>query len=138
MRTVILIGFDRSGTSYVAGMLERHPDVKYFCQPDNSSPLHRAQWEYWVPGDGDPASNRFLEELAGGRIDDEYVVSDWFKRYGCGEHELDPSAVNVIKSTKLHLKVHWIENFENIEVMAIARDPRATIASLVRNDFHRK
>jgi hypothetical protein len=138
MRVVVLIGFDRSGTSYVAGVLEEHPDVKYFCQPDNSSPLHRAQWEFWTPGDGDAASNHFLRELVGGRIDREYVVSDWFKRFGCGEYELDARRLNLVKSTKLHLKVRWLEQFPTIEVGAILRDPRASIASLVRNGFHEK
>lgn len=138
MRTVFLVGFDRSGTSFVAGMLERHPRVQYFCQPDNSSPLHRAQWEYWGAGDGDAASNRFRDALAAGRVDRDYVVSDWFRRFGCGEWELSRDAVNVIKSTKLHWKVRWLERVPAFEILAVLRDPRAAVASLVRNGFHEK
>ena len=136
MRVVFLIGFDRSGTSFIGGALERHPGVRYFCQPDSSSPLHRAQWEYWGPGDGDAASRRFLRRLTEGEVDRGYVVSDWFRRSGCGAYELDPAAANVVKSTKLHWKVRWLEKFPGVEVLAVVRDPRATVASLVRNDFH--
>ncbi|MGF1583594.1 MAG: hypothetical protein ACFCD0_30115 [Gemmataceae bacterium] len=136
MQIVIHVGFDRSGTSFIAGAIERHPQVRYFCQPDNSAALHRAQWEYWEVGGGDEASNRFLRELSAGRIDREYVVSDWFKKYGCGLYELRPDGINLVKTTKVHFKVRWLQQHHNIKVMAVIRDPRATIASLVRNDFH--
>jgi hypothetical protein len=135
-RIMIINGFDRSGTSYVGGVLEHHPDVKYFFQPDNGSPLHRRQWEYWEEGIYDERSYAFMKELGNGRINQDYIVSDWFKKYGCGEYNLDPQKLNLIKSTKLHLKVRWLRQFKHTEVMAIIRDPRATVASLVRNDFH--
>jgi len=135
-RVIFLVGFDRSGTSYIAGLLEHHPQVRYYCQPDNGSPLHRAQWEYWHPGDGDAASRRFLELLQAGRIDSSFVNNPWFGRTGCGKFSLDPKRVNVIKSTKLHLKVNWLQQFSGIELMAVIRDPRSVVASLVENDFH--
>ncbi len=135
-RIIFLVGFDRSGTSYISGLLEHHPQVQYYCQPDNGSPLHKAQWEYWNTDDGDAASRRFFQTLERGRIDRSFVNNPWFRRTGCGRFELDPQSVNVIKSTKLHLKIRWIRQFSQVEVLGVIRDPRSVVASLVKNDFH--
>ncbi len=133
MRTLVAVGFARSGTSFIGGVLASHPLVKYFCQPDHCSPLHHAQWEYWNCRDGDPASKQFFQGISEGRIDRDYIVSDWFRTAGCGEYQLGKQHVNFFSTTTLHAKIRWLQQYGGMELYAILRDPRAVVASLIRS-----
>ena len=138
MKLVILNGFDRSGTSYIGGLLSRHPRINYFFQPFSGTEVHRSQYEVWDENTEAPVDEGFIERLQRGRIDWDYLASDWFKRYSqyafpaCGR-------AGLIKETKLHTKVRWLkQRFPEIPVYGIWRDPRAVLCSLVRNGFHEK
>ena len=138
MRVVLLVGFDRSGSSMVAKLLGAHPGVNVLFQPFNSSEVHRAQWTIWPPEQPAPETEAFLRGLLEGRLDRSYVRSDWFWKHSTA-HTVDPERVNLIKDTKLHFQVGWLaKRFPEIELFALWRDPRGILCSLLRNDFHRR
>lgn len=135
-RIALLVAFDRSGSSMVAKMLARHPRVNLLFQPFNGTEVHRAQWEVWTPERRAPATETFLQGLLEGRLDASYIASDWFEKHSTSL-DVDPARLNLVKDTKLHLKVDWLaRRFPEIELFGLWRDPRAIVASLVRNGFH--
>jgi hypothetical protein len=133
----VLCGFDRSGSSMVARLVARHPEVECLFQPDNGTVLHRTQWERWAPEHRDAEAERFFAELIAGRLDRSFIRSDWFANHS-STTAIVPGRLHIVKSTKLHLKVDWLAaRFPELPLFALVRDPMATLASLVDNDFHR-
>lgn len=136
-RVVLLVAFDRSGSSMVSKVLARHPGVNVLFQPFNGTAVHRSQWEIWSPDHAEPATEAFLSGLLQGEVEADYIASDWFGRHSSSLH-VEPGAVNLVKDTKLHFQIPWLkQRFPSLEVLGLSRDPRAILASLVRNDFHR-
>ncbi|MCO6412057.1 MAG: sulfotransferase [Thiogranum sp.] len=137
MKLIIVNGFDRSGSSFIGGLLSRHPAINYFFQPFSSTEAHKAQYELWTD-EPHPATEKFLNELQQGRIDHDFIASSWFARFS--DYSLDDSArVGLIKETKLHTKIGWLrKRFPDIPVYGIWREPKAVLCSLVRNGFHEK
>ena len=44
---VVLLGHDRSGTSWIADSLFRHPAVRFFYEPSNPSSQLSGNWNFW-------------------------------------------------------------------------------------------
>ena len=138
MKLLILNGFDRSGTSYIGGLLAQHPEVNYFFQPFSSTEVHKTQFEVWGKGYSAPDSERFLRAIQNGVVDSEFITSDWFDRYSSYSFDVNRK-VCLIKDTKLHAKIGWLKGaFPDTTVYGIWRDPRAILYSLLRNEFHIK
>jgi len=132
-----LIGFDRSGSSMISRVLAQHPKVNLLFHPFNSTEVTQTQWEYWQPKENHQDTFQFQKKMTEGILDKEYIKSDWFFNYSKSP-EIKPDELNLIKDTKFHFKIDWLqENFPEIEVFGIWRDPRDILCSLVRNDFHR-
>ncbi len=135
--TIILIGFDRSGSTMISKLLAQNPDINLIFQPFNSSELTRKQWEIWDPSFRDTQWLNFFSSLEKGILNDELIQSQWFYNHSSSLN-LKPDQVNLIKDTKLHFKAGWLrENFPDLTLYGIWRDPRAILRSLVRNDFHK-
>lgn len=138
MKIAILIGFDRCGSSFIGGLLSKHPQVSYIFQPFNSTEIHRTQYDIWNPDHSAPKTEGFLGALLTGHLDKTYIASDWFEKYSTSL-DVDAEKLNVIKDTKLQFKVLWLKSkFPDISLYGIWRDPRAIVCSLMRNDFYRK
>jgi hypothetical protein len=136
-RVAILCGFDRSGSSMVAKVLARHPQVECFFQPDNETVFHRTHFEHWPSDHRQPDAEAFFEKLLAGELDWGFIAADWFKRHSTSV-KVKPGKLHLIKSTKLHMKVEWLAaRFPRIPFYAVHRDPRAILCSLLRNDFYR-
>jgi hypothetical protein len=136
-RYLIINGFDRSGSSMVARVLAKHPQVETLFQPFSSTEVHRSQWEIWDGSHRAPVTEAYLNGLLGGVVNTSYHQSDWVDRFS-STLEPRPGALHVIKETKLHFKVEWLRTrFPGIPFMALYRDLREIVASLVRNGFHR-
>lgn len=137
-RVVLIVGFDRSGSSMIAKVLAAHPGIALIFQPFNSTDVHRAQWRAWAPGDPQPATERFLGGLLSRQIDRDYIASDWLDNHSTSPG-IEPSKLNIVKDTKLQFQVPWLrERVPEIPVYGIWRQPRAIVASLMRNDFHQR
>ena len=138
MQLLILNGFDRSGTSFIGGLLSRHPQINYFFQPFSSTEIHKTQYQIWEAGHRAPAVESFIRSMQNGCIEQGFVASDWFDRFS--NFDLDGQrALGLIKETKLHTKIDWLRSaFPDVAVYGIWREPRAVLCSLLRNGFHRK
>lgn len=138
MELVVINGFDRSGSSYIGGLLSQHPEVNYFFQPFSSTAIHKTQYEVWGHGFSAPGPESFLRGIQDGRVDRDVLASDWFDR--CSDYDLDAGRrVALVKETKLHTKIGWLkQEFPQAAVYGIWRDPRAILFSLMRNGFHLK
>ena len=136
MRLVILNGFDRCGSSFIGGLLSRHPQINYFFQPFSRTEVHRTQYEPWGETTSAPATEAFLQSLLAGTVDHDYIASDWFRRFS--DFDLgDTRRIGLIKDTKLHTKMAWLKHrFPEVQLYGIRRNPRAILCSLVRNGFH--
>jgi hypothetical protein len=133
----VVVGFVRSGSSLVAKLLAKHPEVHCLFQPDSGTVIHRTQWEHWGADHHEPQAERFFGSLLEGRLDRDFLASKWFENHSSA-HDVVQGALHVLKSTKLHLKVEWLRaRFPELPVHAITRAPMAILTSLVRNDFHR-
>lgn len=138
MKLLVINGFDRSGSSFIGGLLSQHPQVNYYFQPFSSTWIHKTQFEVWDRHFSAPAPEKFLHDLQAGSVDREYPESDWFDRYS--NYEINGTkSIALIKETKLHTKIGWLKAaFPEAMVYGIWRDPRAILFSLVRNRFHLK
>ena len=133
---LLLIGFDRCGSSMISRLLSQHPQVNLLFQPFNSSEISRTQWEFWPPEESHPQTEKFLTGLINGKIDLKYINSEWFYEYSSSK-EIREGELNLIKDTKFQFKLKWLRNNCNkIEVYSIWRNPESILLSLVRNDFH--
>lgn len=133
--TIILNGFDRSGSSAISKSLSQHPDIELFMQPFNSGPVRKKMYQIWddtVAGDEDI---KFFEGLETGILHREYIHSHWFEQHSTST-EFIPGRLHVVKTTLNHLLTPWCQTrFPNIHQWAIWRDPWEILSSLIRNDF---
>jgi hypothetical protein len=135
-QVALIVGFDRCGSSMIAKVLAAHPDIGLVFQPFNSTEVHRAQWRSWPPEVPRPATERFLRGLLAGTLDRDYIASDWLDNHSriAGDTRLD-----IVKDTKLHFQLPWLAaRVPEIPVYGIWREPRAIVASLMRNEFHQR
>lgn len=137
-RVALLNGFDRSGTSFVGGLLAKHPAVNYLYQPFSRTEVHLTHNVVWQRDHTAPATERFLSELLLGRLDHSYIAAFYLERFSTST-EVAAGKLNLIKETKWHFKIDWLQHkFPELRIYGIWRDPRGILCSLVRNDFHRK
>lgn len=134
---IILIGFDRCGSTMISKLLAKNPKINLLFQPFNNSELTQSQWEIWKPEFDNSIWYSFFRNLSEkGAIDHEHIKSQWFFNHSTSL-AINSDQLNLIKDTKLHFKVNWLmQNFPNIIIRGIWRDPRAILCSLVRNNFH--
>jgi len=131
----LLTGFDRCGSSMIARALGQHPEINLLFQPFNGTEVSKTQWERWNKNETHAAPEKFIRELQQGKVEHDYIRSDWFRKYSSSQ-EVKPG-LNLIKDTKLHFKLGWLRHhFPSIEVYGIWREPEEILHSLVKNNFH--
>ena len=136
-RIALLNGFDRSGTSFVGGLLAKHPAVNYLYQPFSRTEVHLTHSEVWQRDHTATATEQFVAELLQGRIDHSYIAADYLEKYSTSP-KIVTDKLNLMKETKWHFKIDWLQHkFPELRVYGIWRDPRGILCSLVRNGFHR-
>lgn len=132
----LLEGFDRCGSSMIARVLALHPEVNLIFQPFNSTEVSKTQWARWQVNESHLLTVNFIENLSKGKINRDYIQSDWFKNYSSSQ-QVQPK-LNLIKDTKFHFKIDWLQHhFPAIAVYGIWRQPEEILHSLVRNGFHK-
>ena len=133
--TIILNGFDRSGSSAISKSLSQHPDIELFMQPFNSGPVRRKMYQIWDDTVAAEEDIKFFEGLETGILHREYIHSHWFEQHSTSK-EFIPGRLHVVKTTLNHLLIPWCQTrFPNIHQWAIWRDPWQILSSLIRNDF---
>lgn len=133
--TIILNGFDRSGSSAISRTLAQHPDIELFMQPFNSGPVRKKMYQIWDDSIATEADIQFFKGLEQGLMHRDYIQSHWFEKYSSVK-EFVPGHIHIVKTTLNHFLVDWCQSrFPEIHQWAIWRDPWDILASLVRNDF---
>lgn len=137
-RFCLLIGFDRSGTSFCSQLLAEHPDIECFIQPFSSTIVHDSEWTLWSPEESYPEVEDFIFCLEKGHIKHSFLESDWFEKHSSTSSVRDRK-LHIIKSTKLHHKIDWFRNqFPDLEIWGIHRNIKGILCSLFRNNFYKK
>ncbi|MEW9669520.1 sulfotransferase [Ammoniphilus sp. 3BR4] len=138
VRFLIINGFDRSGTSMIAKVLAKHPQIEAIFQPFNATILRTTQWDYWEPNHMCYGVEKFMGHMLNGYIDKNFIASDWFKKHSTTQ-KIVPGKLHVIKTTNLHFKIDWFLNkFPQVEIFSIERSFFATVCSLMRNNFYQE
>lgn len=133
--TVVLNGFDRSGSSMISRVLAHHPRIELIFQPFNSTNVRRRMYEVWDDGTATPGDIGFLEGLAEGRLETGYIASHWHARHSSTEAFV-AGHLHVVKTTLNHLTARWMsERFPGLPMWGIWRDPVAILSSILRNGF---
>jgi len=137
VKLTLLVGFDRSGSSMIAKLLGMHPGINLLFQPFNSTEVTKQQWEIWSANKPMHATEKFLSSLLRGVVDKSYIQSEWFHNHSTSG-KVEKHKLNLIKDTKWHFQIPWLKNnFPEIKIYGIWRDPRAILCSLIRNEFHK-
>lgn len=133
--TVILNGFDRSGSSAISRLLNLSDDVELLMQPFNSGIIRK---KMYVPFN-EPNTNEaylFLEGLKNGKIRNDLVKSHWHFKHS-STLEFKPNKLHIVKTTINHFAQEWMKvNFPEIDVWGIWRNPLDILKSLVYNEFN--
>lgn len=133
--SVILNGFDRSGSSAISQSLARLAKVELFMQPFNSGPVRQKMYEIWDGKVADDADVNFFKGLEKGVLHKEYIKSHWFHKHSSVQ-EFHPNKLHLIKTTINHFLIDWAQSeFPLIDQWAIWRNPMDILTSLIRNDF---
>ena len=136
-KVIILNGFDRSGTSALSSLINLSNDVELIMQPFNSGIIRNKMYAPF----NEPNTNDaylFLEGLENGVIKNELIKSHWhFKHSSTLEYK--ENNLHIIKTTINHFAQKWTkDNFPNIDVWGIWREPLDILKSLVYNEFNTK
>ena len=132
--TVILNGFDRSGSSAISKVLATHPEIELFMQPFNSGPVRKKMNVIWDEATATAVDVEFFRGLERGEIIPSYIKSHWFEKHSTAQAFV-PGKIHIIKTTINHLLIDWTQrNFPGIDHWVIWRNPMDILASMVRND----
>lgn len=133
-RLVLLLGFDRCGSSMTARMLGAHPGVNLVFHPFNSTEVHRDQWRIWPAGEVHDDTAQFWQSLRRGVLDGSYLRAHWHDAHGSWSHD---AHTVVVKDTKAHFHVAWLRRVvPDLRIVGLWRDPTEILGSLVHNGFH--
>ena len=137
-RCMILNGFDRSGSSAICRTLSQHPEIELIFQPFNSGPIRRKMYQILSDDNATREDHAFFTALTQGRLDSDYIESDWHKKYST-TREIIEGRLHIVKTTLNHLTVEWMQQYyPTLEMWGIWRDPMAILASIERNRFGEK
>jgi len=134
-KTVLIQGFDRSGTTAISRLLGTGTNVEMFMQPFNSGPIRKRMYEIWDNDLADQADKDFFKKMENNELDTTYIKSHWFDKHSTTKKYVS-GHIHFIKSTINHFTTAWINlEYPKIDQWAIWRDPMEVLASLCRNDF---
>lgn len=77
----------------------------------------------------------FFDGLRSGKIEESYIQSEWYYKYST-MRSIVPGKLHVVKTTINHFTAEWqLENFPEIPLWGIWREPEAILNSILRNNF---
>jgi hypothetical protein len=134
----IINGFDRSGSSAISQTLASHHDVELIMQPFNSGFIRRKLYQIFDETNKDSEAFQFFEGLRNNQIKERFIQSQWYYKFSSTKQYI-PNKLHLIKTTINHFAQKWMkENFPDIDVWGIWREPRDIVSSIIRNGFYGK
>ncbi len=138
VKTVILQGFDRSGSTAIARTLASSVSAELFMQPFNGGSVRKKMYQIWHEDMASEEDKSFFKGLEKGCLIKEYIHSPWFEKHSTVT-DFEPGKLHLVKTTINHFTTKWVmDSFENMDQWAIWRDPIEILTSLKRNDFIQK
>lgn len=135
---VILNGFDRSGTSAISRLLGMHPRIELIMQPFNSGFIREKMYQILDENNQESKEHQFFADLSKNILNNDLIRSHWHQKYSStGVYKKDH--LHIIKTTINHFTQKWmVENYPEIEVWGIWREPKDILESIVRNEVYDK
>lgn len=134
----IINGFDRSGSSAISRTLATHPEIELIMQPFNSGFIRKKLYQIFDETDKNSEAFKFFEGLQNNKIREEFIHSQWYYKYSTTNQYI-PNKIHLIKTTINHFAQKWMkENFPDIDVWGIWRQPQDIVSSIIRNGFYGK
>jgi hypothetical protein len=133
---VIINGFDRSGSSAITKLLATHPHVELIMQPFNSGFIRKKMYSILEETDKQSPEHVFFKALKNNKLKNDLIVSDWHYKYSTTQ-KFKEGQLHIIKTTINHFAQKWmIENYPEIDVWGIWREPKDIVDSIIRNEFY--
>lgn len=137
LNNLILIGFDRSGTSAISKILAKHDEIELVYRPFNSGPIRHKMYKILDDSIVDKYDINFFKKLQDNVFDSSYVVSGWHKKYSTIKDDFIEGQLHVLITNLNHFSVKWVnDNFPAIEQWGIWRDPVEILNSCIKNNFY--
>lgn len=139
INSLILIGYDRSGTSAISRTLSKHPDIELIFRPFNGGPIRKKMYKILDASNTSNEDCNFFSNLEKGVFDETYVISQWHYKYSTIRKQFHPRNLHVIITNINHFSVPWVnKHYPDIEQWAIWRDPIEILNSCIKNEFFGK
>ena len=127
MRSLIIAGAGRSGTTWLAELVDRLAPSRWVFEPFHDRVPVGARFAYrWLdPAESDSALEMFWRQALDGSLPDRWV------RHLEPGHER-PELV-LVKTIRGNLMLGWLrQNFPSVPIIALLRDPCDVVASRLR------
>lgn len=135
---LILIGFDRCGSSAISRTLANHPKIELIFQPFNSGSIRKKMYQIMCDQNATVEDHTFFKKLENNELWNDYIVSEWHRKYST-VYEFKKDHLHIIKTTLNHFTIHWVQRkFPALELWGIWREPLSILASIERNHCYNK
>ena len=112
-----------------------HKKVKLIMQPFNSGLKRKKMYTILNESDRDSLEHNFFDGLKNNYLNNELIESHWHQKYSSTK-EFKEGQLHIIKTTINHFAQKWmIENYPEIHVWGIWREPEQIVDSIIRNDL---
>ncbi|MGQ4646879.1 sulfotransferase [Lyngbya aestuarii] len=134
---VYIVGLPRSGTTWLASILNTAQGIKYFYEPFNKQhvPEAKSLWmKYLRADDDDQEFAKFCQDVFAGQINRRYVTRRLAQPYGMFGARLRwlPGRV-MVKDVHSCLSLEWVDRHIAPITVIITRHPCAIVASQLRS-----
>lgn len=130
---ILIVGLPRSGTTWLASVLNTAKGVKYFYEPFNKDHVAEAK-DHWLKylrdDDEDPEFSRLWQDIFSGRLNDAWVRRKMAQPYNRLKGKLSflPGRV-LVKDVYSTMSLSWISKRFSPRVVIITRHPCALACS---------
>jgi|SRR5690625_265537 len=133
---VIINGFDRSGSSAITRLLAIHSKIELIMQPFNSGFVRKKMYSILNETDRESPEHVFFNALKNNKLNNDLINSHWHYKYSTTQ-KFNEGQLHIIKTTINHFAQKWMsENYPEIDVWGIWRNPRDIVDSIMRNEFY--
>jgi hypothetical protein len=134
---IYIVGLPRSGTTWLASILNTAQSVKYFYEPFNPQRVPESLphlMKYLRVNDSDPSFNSFCQATFSGRLSNQLVYKKMAKPYCRFGHALRwlPGRV-MVKDVHSLMSLAWMQKNIQPVILVIIRHPCAVAASWFRH-----
>ena len=130
----IVLGFRRSGTTYISELIKTHPNAKCLIEPLtlNIDNFRQHEFSYWT--DKDFVQTIYHSSFRNKQLAVEFLTE--FKKWL--DVSSDRNAIG-FKEVTLHSKILWLKKFiPDIKIIYLTRDPKNVVASFKKLNFSQR